>query len=444
MMASRISSSQSAQLRALKRSKANKVSNPVAETLSLLALPPVFIFYAFLLPPEFEIYIGSVRFMAYRIALFASIPWVAIGIINGRFKPHIIDFLVLTSAIWPIFSWGHHKDFFGGLEAGGAIFIDIALAWMVARIAFVDPHILGKILRAILPAVIFIACVFFVESVSGRLIYRETFQAFLGSSVERGGILRYELRLGLLRAYGPFAHPIHAGILIASFAPLYLPRITKKWTSFSGLISSAAAIFTISSGAVLSLVIGIIFSTYQMVQLRIKQLSWRLFGVSLFLFLLFLQVFSQNGLISIIVRYIAFGGSGYFRIYIWEYCLIEIQNSPLFGIGSRPWNRPLWLGTTDTIDAHFLASATTMGLLASIPLLIAAFYINIRLFGLGGKHKDRYTAATVIPIAIVITLFNISAFVVAYWTVLLTWYIFLLGAGLTIIQMQSQRKLPRI
>ncbi len=441
-MTSRISSSQSAQLRNLAPSKAKKSSNPVIETLSLLALPPVFIFYAFLLPPEFEVYFGPVRFMAYRIALFASIPWIIIGLINGRFKPHIIDLFVLTSAIWPLFAWGHHKDFFGGLETGGATFSDLVLTWMVARISFSDPHILGKILRAILPAVIFIACVFFVESLGGRLIYRETFQALLGSSAERGGALSYEERLGLLRAFGPFAHPIHAGILIASFAPLYLPRITKKWSSFSGLLSSIGAIFTVSSGAILSLIIGITFSAYQMLQLRINQLSWRLFGVSLFLFLLFLQLVSQNGVLSIIVRYLAFGGSGYFRLLIWEYCLIEVKNFPLFGIGSRPWSRPLWLGSTDTIDAHYLAWATTMGLLAAIPLLIAALYINIRLFGLGGKNKDRYTIATVIPIAIAITLFNISAFLVAYWTVLLVWYIFLLGAGLTIIQMQSQRKLP--
>lgn len=418
---------------------AKKNSNPLREFFSLLLLPPVFIFYSFLLPSEVEIYLGSVRFLAYRIALFASIPWIVAGIINNKFKPHFIDLLVFISAIWPVFAWASHKGLVGGIESGGAIFADIILAWMVARIAFTDPHMLGKILRAILPGIVFIAGIFFIESIGRKLIYRETFQTILGATSERGGRLSYEIRLGILRAYGPFAHPIHGGILIASFAPLYWARLAKNWSSISGIISSFAAIFTVSSGAMIALGVGIALSVYQFIQLHVKELSWQLLGITALILLILLEIFSQNGVISIIVRYLSFGGSGSYRTFIWQYCIIEIQNFPLYGIGERPWNRPRWLGRTDTIDAHYLALATKSGLLASIPLLIAALYINIKLFGLGKKHKDRYTHTTVIPLAIVLTAFNVCAFVVAYWSAAFIWYSILLGAGLTVIQMQSRR-----
>lgn len=438
-MATKISQSQT---RPIISPGIKKSSKPITGTFSLFALPPVYIFYAFLLPPEFEIYIGSVRFLAYRIALFASIPWIIINFINGKFKPHILDLFILLSCAWPIFAWMHHSGYIKGLESGGGVLVDTYLAWLVGRIAFSDPHMMGKTLRAILPAVLFIAVIFFIESVGGRLIYRETFQAILGSTTERGGALSREIRLGLMRAYGPFAHPIHGGVIIAGFVSLYLARLMKKWKSISGVLASFAAFFTLSSGAFIALAAGLLLSLYQNLQLRVKELSWPLLGIITLILLLLLEIFSQNGLISIVVRYLSFGGSGWYRTFIWQYCMIEIQNFPLYGIGERPWNRPRWLGSTDTIDAHYLALATRTGVIAAIPLLMAAFWINIRLFGLGSKHKDRYTLCTVIPIAITIAVYNLSAFFVAYWASIVVWYMLLLGAGLTIIQMQSQRKLP--
>lgn len=443
-MATRLSPSSSKQLRSLARQNGTKSSNKFTEFLGLLALPPVFIFYSFLLPPEVEFFLGSMRLNAYRIALYASIPWIIIGLINGRFKPHVIDILILISALWPIFAWIHHKDWIGGIQSGGAITADIILAWFIGRIAFADPHMLGKILRAILPAIIFIACIFFLESTGGRLFYRETFQSILGATAEQGGSLSYQTRLGLTRSYGPFVHPIHAGIILACFAPFYLARMNKYWKSFIGVFASLAAIFTMSSGAIIALVLGIIFHVYQYLQLIVEELSWKLFAIAILILLMFLEIFSQNGVLSIIVRYFAFGSSGSYRLFIWEYCWIEIQNFPLYGIGSRPWNRPLWLGNTPTIDAHFLALATTMGVIAALPLLVGAIWVNIKLFSVGGKHVDRYSATTVISLAIVITIFNIVSFTVAFWHVIVIWYLLLLGAGLTVVQMQSRRKLPHV
>ena len=152
-----------------------------------------------------------------------------------------------------------------------------------------------------------------------------------------------------------------------------------------------------------------------------------------------LQFVSQNGVVSIIYRYLTLNpATGYFRTLIWQYAGAEAWRHPWFGIGYEEYLRPSWM-VAGSIDAHYLAMATRYGLLsASIYFLIAVIIIVT----LSRRASDAMTTASrqgYLALAICLTVIVILLFTVTFWGAMLSWFNLLLGLSASIAAWPKNR-----
>ena len=108
---------------------------------------------------------------------------------------------------------------------------------------------------------------------------RRLIQDFAGLLTGRSAGYRIDIRLGLFRAPGPFPHPILAGVFLASFLPLYVLGGVRGWPKIAGIVAAVCSFFTLSSAALLGLVVGGALLAYNWLSERVTNLTWRLFFV---------------------------------------------------------------------------------------------------------------------------------------------------------------------
>jgi len=371
-----------------RQARPKRVSPPRSRSFSVLAiLPALLLIYSIFTPVEVAVYLGSMRIGAYRAILLLLVPLVVYAVVRKGFRPHPLDGLMLLVSLWLPVSFWMNYDFSTGLEAGLSQTIDIFVAYMVGRLFIRDLGEFKQFLRLLLPGLVLVAILLMAESFSGKLFVREAAAAIFGGGNEVGGELNYEKRLGLLRAYGPFTHPIHAGMFLASFLPLYFYFFTETGKKWTGVATSFFCLFALSSAGMIGLVLNAGMMLYDRALKLVREINWAI-SLGLFSALLFmLQIFSQNGVVPIIYRYLTLNPrTGYYRTKIWEYASDDVWQHPWFGIGYEEYTRPEWFWGTSSIDAHYLAMAVKYGFFPAFLYFIVAIAIVVMLARQVSRH----------------------------------------------------------
>ncbi|MEO1045706.1 MAG: O-antigen ligase family protein [Pseudomonadota bacterium] len=333
--------------------------------------PLVLFFYSLLLPPEIFFEISGFRFYAFRIVEFALFPVVLIQMLQGRIRINIVDLLNIFSAAWLVISFSVIHDFMFAIESGASLAADALIAYFLARCSIRNLADLRLFLTVIIPGVSLASAMLVIESLGGKLLLRPAVAEILGSREVGAFGLRNEKRLGFLRAYGPFYHPIMAGMFLTSLLPLYMLAMKPGRTKIVGIASSLGALFSFSSSAFLGVATISGLYGYERLCRVVRELSWPLLVMVAFVILILLHFFSQDGLIAVLNRYLLLNPStGYYRTLIWQYAGAEALANPVFGIGRNEWLRPLWMGS-NSIDAHFLLLAVKNGMPAAISAFLA-------------------------------------------------------------------------
>lgn len=355
-----------------------------ARLLSLV--PIILVFYSFLfLPPEVEVTVFGVNLPSYRIALLAmSVPGLWMTLKSRSRGGSAIDVAVIIIAFWTMLSFTMIYGFESGLVRGAGITIDTALPYFIARACVKSFDDLRYFLILCLPGLVFAGGILAFESISGRLILRPAFASVFGSiNVFAGGeatgnlVIQNEYRLGLMRAYGPFAHPILAGVVMVGFLPLYYLSGLRSWPFFLGIAAALAGFFGLSSAAFLALILALGAMIIYHIKPFLPKISWWTISALLGLAVWALHMVSQNGIISVISRLTLTPSTAEYRTLIWEYGSVSVAKNPWFGIGYRQWERLDWMG--ESVDAHFLLLAMRHGLVVPILLLCAIIYGMLKL-----------------------------------------------------------------
>lgn len=361
---------------------------PQARRGHFLSLAPLLlVFYSFLLlPPEAEMAVFGVNLPSYRLALIAMMMpalWKILRRPKGPINP--IDVAVAIMAFWIILSFTTNYSFGSGLVRGTGILIDVGLSYLVARACIRSPDDLRYFLLLVLPGLLFAGAFLAIESLSGRILLRPFFvsifgamDAFAGGDATGVLVLEPEFRLGLLRAYGPFPHPILAGAVMLGFLPLYYFSGLRSWPYVLGVAVTLTGFFALSSAAVLSLLVALGAIAIYHVKPYFPKISWWTIIGLLALIGWALHVGSKSGIISVISRLTLTPHTADYRLLIWEYGAKSVAKHPWFGIGYRQWERLNWM-TGDSVDAHFLLLAMRHGLLVPVILLAAIIYGMVRL-----------------------------------------------------------------
>lgn len=375
-------------LMAKRLSQVRKIHS-IPRRVFLLAL----VFYSFLLfSPEVSVNINGLALPSYRIALlllsFPAFMWFVKG---PKGALSIVDLAVFIACVWIVLSFSIIYGFAGGVIRAGGVVVDVGISYFIARASIATLDDLRYFLVLVAPGIILAGALLFVESVSGVLIVRPAFASVFGAaqySVSDGGSitsLTYEKRLGLLRAYGPFGHPILAGVLMISLLPIYLKSGLRSWPFFGGIAACLSGVFGLSSATFLALGLVILALMIDKIRPLIPKLNWWTVVTCLIFALLGLQIVSKNGLIPIISRLTLMPHTAHYRRAIWEYGWQNVEKNPWFGLGYQSWDRLSWMH--DSVDAHFLLLAMRHGLVVPAVLLCGMFFMMIRAGILSSRLK---------------------------------------------------------
>jgi len=349
-------------------------------------IPLLLVFYSFfVLPPEVEITIFGVNLTSYRIALLlvsAPTAWMSMRSAAGRVQ--VMDVAIAIIGFWTMLSFTVNYGFEVGMVRGAGITIDTVLPYFVARTCIKSLDDLRYFLLLCLPGLAFAGVILTLESLSGRLILRPAFAAMFGTmdafaGGEASGTLSLsnEYRLGLLRAFGPFPHPILAGIMMIGFLPLYYFSGLRSWPFIGGVVIALTGFFSLSSAAFLALILAFAVIAIYHVKAYIPKITWWTISGLMLLLLWVLHIVSKGGIISVIARLTLTPHTAHYRVTIWEFGSISVAKHPWFGIGYQQWDRLSWMG--ESVDAHFLLLAMRHGLVVPVVLMAGVIYGLIRL-----------------------------------------------------------------
>jgi len=396
------------------------------ENTFALLLPMVLLVYSTLLPQEVRVSVAGQVIYPYRAVALILLPWLLNRIATGRMPFRLADLWVFAGVAWMIVSFCAFYGLGDGIRRGGALAYDVIAPYLIARCSIRNFQDLRRLLIIAAPGLMLAGVSMMVESVTHRQLIRPFAASIFGplpyfengQAVSEGKDFNV-VRLGLLRAPGPFSHPILAGLFMASFLPIFAYSSIKKWPFVFGLIASSFAIFSVSSAAFLSFIITGIFFGYDQLLKHVKGLGWRFFLFILCVFLIFLETASQNGVMPIIIRYTLDPSTGWFRQLIWEYGTQSIEKHPWFGIGFTDYERLPWM--INSIDNHWLLLGVRHGYITPICIFMACLVSAMSLAQASaslGKSDGKLARALVCSLVGLVLL----GFTTSYFGGMLTWF----------------------
>lgn len=375
--------------------------------------------------------IGGVAFYAYRIVGFAILPWL-LGQFGKGIRLSVGDGLILIGAAWMVVSF---VAFYGveGFARGVGLAVDVAIPYLCARASIKSYQDLRRLLIYCLPGLIIAGAAVAAESLSHRLIVRPIFASIFGdlSSYENGVAVSnarffVDYRMGLLRASGPFPHPILGGLFLSSFLPLFLRAGLKGWPKIAGPITGLLGFFSVSSAVFLAYAVDIGLIIIDAI-LRFARLKiWPVIIGSTAILLLAAQVASGGRLVGFISRISLNPATAYYRQLIWDYGSQSILDHPIIGIGFSEYQRLSWM--TPSVDNYWLLLGIRHGFLT--PVCIFVFCLMF-IWKLGQSLKYVPAQDQKLGQALNVCVFTlvVTAFTVSYFSGMQTLFYILLGAG---------------
>jgi hypothetical protein len=343
-------------------------SAPVRERLPGRLIPAILVVYACMLPRELTFEIAGVAFQPFRVVLTLMLPVAIVLAGQHRMKPSFVDVLIVFSAIWAVLALWVTESLDVALITGLSEGLNLGFAYFIGRVSIRTSKDFQRFFLAVLPGLLACSLILAVESLSHRNLFRPAIANLVGAPMTSEP---YSVRLGLMRARGPFPHAILGGVFLASFLPIAWYMAHRASTRWLGLLACIGFFFTVSSTGVLGFVIAAGLILTHQIHKKLQLPVFQTVIAAALLLMLFIELFSQSGLISFIVRRLTFSaGTGAYRMLIWEYAGADALDNPIFGIGERTYIRPAWM-VSASVDAHWLLITLKYGFPFGMAVLVA-------------------------------------------------------------------------
>lgn len=407
------------------RAQRKGVHWPVALFLIALVIPWVF-------------YIGSLRLSVYRLVLLLTflpclIQWIAGK--AGRIR--IADIALLLYLFWVTLSFVVIHGWESSFQSAGIIILETMGPYLLARCYVRDAEDFYNVVRLLFRIVVALIPFAIIEFVSGVNVSRELFAIVLPTLTDA-----MPTRLGLTRVQSMFDHPILFGVFTGSiFALVHLVlgyrRDTVQRFSMTAIVG-ATSMLSVSSGPLTALVTQG-FLLFWNALLSAFRFRWILLIALVTFTSLAIELVANRSLLDIVVTHFLFDpGSYWFRKVIWTYGTASALNHPLFGTGLGDWERPPWM--SPSIDNFWLLQAVHNGLPAAFLILLAfgSIFLAVGLKkGLDDK-LDNYRTGFLIAM----TGFFQVGWTVAFWDAAYVLFVFLMGSGVWILDVETKKKSP--
>ncbi len=408
----------------------------------------VALLYLLLVPQQFNPTISGFYLSPYRIYLIGATLYLLSSAFSRTLRFAWPDLMIVLAIAWiTLASYVTSGTVETAMVQGGSHFVDIGLAYFLARAAIQTPTDLRRFLILVAPGVAFTGVIVFAEAVSHRLIV----QAFASAVTGNPGPPRTDVRLGFMRGMSSFPHPILCGIFLASFLPIYFLSGLRGWPRIVSIVGSILGAFTMSSAAMLGLVVGFLLFAYDWLSERIHNFTWKLFlGFSAAFYVIIesssntgFYGLSNTGFYGLLVRYASLNStSAYNRVLIWKYGTQNIIENPWFGIGYGDWDRPEWLHS-DSFDWFWLILGLRFGIPAAV-LILGATLLAIAMLAIKSQSFPPSESRLLRGVAISLAVFSLGLNSVSLWMSSLAWFFMLLGLTVTLATQPSQPIRPKM
>lgn len=384
--------------------------------------------YLLLIPQQFNVTLGGIYLSAFRVFLLGGSLYVLSNALQKNLRFAWPDLMVILAVAWIwLASYMSSGSVLTALEMGGSHTVDMGLAYFFARATIRTPTDLRRLLVLITPGIFIIGSVIAAEALGRAYILQPIASALTGQPMP----INYEIRMGLLRGTASFPHPILAGIVMASFLPIFLMSGLRGWPKILGVIAASFGVFSMSSAAMLGVVVGGILVVYDWLSERIANVTWRLFMIFVTILYVTVELTSNSGFYGLLIRYASLNtGSAYNRILIWNYGTENISRHPWFGIGYADWDRPDWMHWS-SFDHFWLISALRFGIPAAF-FLLAATLIALIMVAKRSRELPLHDSRLLRGIAISLAVFALGLNSVTLWMSAQVWFFMLIGITVTL------------
>jgi hypothetical protein len=386
-------------------------------------------FYLLLVPQQFDIDAGGIKLSAYRAYLLVASVYIFSSALRANVRFAWPDALLVIAIGWiTVASYLTSGTIGTALLQGGSHLVDIGLAYFLARCTIQTPTDLRRFLVLVAPGVAITGVIVAIEAITHRSIVHDFATAITGN---RGGPGRPIVRMGFMRGVAFFPHPILTGIFLASFLPIFMLSGLRGWPRLVGAVGSILGLLSMSSAAMLGIVVGGALYVYDWLTERVVNLTWKMFlGFSALLYLA-VELTSNRGFYTLLVQYASLNSAtAYNRVRIWKYGSQNIAENPWFGIGYADWDRPGWM-RSDSFDWFWLILALRFGIPASI-LILGATLIAVTMVALKSRDLLPADARLLRGVAIALGVFALGLNSVSLWMSSLAWFFMLVGIAVSL------------
>jgi O-antigen ligase len=237
-------------------------------------------------------------------------------------------------------------------------------------------------------------------------------------------------------------HAILFGVITACLlGPAYF--VLGYGKSFVGKVVRAGTVFAIaflsmSSGPISGLFAQVMIIAWDRGLARIKA-RWTLFAAGLACAYTTVALLSNQTVFQFFITHFSFSSeNAYYRVLIWEFGTGSVANHPWFGTTMAGWDRPEWM--PPSIDMFWLFHAILYGL----PAATAIFATFAILFGTVAWRKvdDEKLASYRMGYLASLTSFFLVGWTVHFWNATYVMFIFVVGAGVWLLDVQNEGKAP--
>ena len=410
------------------------VARPVSDGGIARVMPVVLLIWVvFLMPPEARIQIAGLELYSYRLIILPSIFLILYRAVGGAMRLGFADWCIAIATLWSIIAFTYHYGMADGFVSAVAVAVDTAGAYFLVRACIQSETDLRRALIMSVPVIFFSGLLFVSESLSHRVYIRPFFASIFGPVLDYSeGInnvaelfFRQEIRLGLMRAYGTFSHPILGGLMLASLLPLFWLSGIRSWPRYAGALAAFMGFFGISSAAILALVMGVGLLVVDWVLRFVRSISWWMISLAAVVGLVAVQLGTQSGVINLISRVSLNPATAFTRQEIWYYAWLSIEKHPWFGIGRELHERPP--GLTASVDAHFLLQGLSTGLITPVAGLAAIFYLLIVLGRMAARAPSWTSRNLLMGVNFTLFIMLFGSMTVTYFSDARVWFMCVIG-----------------
>lgn len=416
--------------------KGGALTNPVMQSpnarLSAQSKPSVIIpIFLFLIVFPIQFSLGPIAMNGVRTLIIPLIIPLTIKLLQGKYgRVYAADILFILFSVWVFIAMMVNNPA-SAAQFAGAQHIEFYGGYVLARAYVRNEADLVAVIKAL--CVVICASIPFAafEGLTGRSLVLEIFGKIpvLGSNTLPSG--NYGERLGIQRSQFTFTHPIHYGLFCSTGFTLALVGLIdskkKSVRYLFTLCSTLGVIFSVSSGALLYLFIQLALIIWAWMFRRITW-RWILLIAAFVAMYVLIDALSNRTPMKVFMTYATFSPhNAYYRGVIFEWGMINVWGSPIFGIGLKDWLRPAWM-VSSSVDNFWLLTTMRFGIPAFVLLVLgfAQVLIGVAIARIEGPstlyHLRRAWCFTFIGVAFTLSTVHI------WWSVY-SFIFFLFGAG---------------